>query len=76
MAVSWVNLELVQFLLSKGANHSLENENGRTALQEIKNRFEMAESQPSATEEMKQFIARAPRMIDFLETLHRIKTPK
>lgn len=76
MAVSWVNLELVQFLLSKGANHSLENENGRTALQEIKYRFEIAKSQPSATEEMKQFMARAPRMIDFLETLHRIKTPK
>ena len=76
MAVSWVNLELAQFLLTKGANHSLENENGRTALQEIKNRFETAKSQPSATEEMKHFLARAPRIIDFLETLHRIKTPR
>ncbi len=76
MAVSWVNLELVQFLLTKGANHSLENENGRTALEEIKYRFEIEKSQPSATEEMKQFMARAPRLIDFLETLHRIKSPK
>ncbi len=69
MAASWVHMELVQFLLSRGANPFIENTNGRTPLQEVRKDFEWLQTQETKTEDMKRFGYRAPRMIAFLENL-------
>ncbi len=71
MAVSWVHMELVQFLLSRGADPLLTNNEGLTPLQGIQKDFNWAQDQEIQSEELKRFIFRAPRMIAFLEKLNR-----
>lgn len=69
MAVSWVHMELVQFLLSRGADPFIKNSAGRTPLQEIQKDYEWSQQQEAKTDDMKRFGFRAPRMIAFLENL-------
>jgi hypothetical protein len=67
VAVSWVHMELVQFLLSQGANPFTEDAKGRTPLQWMFESYERIRGQEIKTEDMKRFVFRAPRMIAFLE---------
>ncbi len=69
MAVIWVHMELVQFLLSCGANPLLRNAEGETPLQAIRKQQEWLQNQEKRSDEMKRFGFRAPRMIAFLEKL-------
>ncbi len=69
MAVTWVHMELVQFLLSRGADPLLVDAEGTTPLQAIRQRHAWLQSQTSKTDEMKQLGFRTPRMIAFLERL-------
>jgi len=69
MAVIWVHMELVQFLLARGANPLLKNAEGKTPLQVIRQQHAWLQGQEKKTDEMKRFGFRAPRMIAFLEKL-------
>ena len=67
MAVVWMHMELVQFLLERGANPHLPNKEGLTALQAVTQRHDWLRRQKDQDEELKRFGFRAPRMIAFLE---------
>jgi ankyrin repeat protein len=69
LAVSWLHMELVQFLISRGADPFIENDDGKTPLQVIRKHAERLETQTGWTEDEKRFHLRAPRMIAFLESL-------
>jgi ankyrin repeat protein len=69
MAASWVHMELVQFLLLHGADPKIKNNEGRTALQQVRKDYEWLQTQKTKTEDMKRFGFRAPRMIAYLEKL-------
>jgi len=70
MAVDWVHMELVQFLLAHGADPSIPNLKGRTPLDQIRKDFEWVKNQENKTGDMKRFELRAPLMIAFLEKLN------
>jgi len=70
MAISWVHMELVQFLLSCGANPQIKNAKGITAIDSLKADLSWCEAQPKPTENMKRILFRAPRMIAYLEKIH------
>jgi len=71
MAVAWVHMELVQFLLEHGADPSVPNATGKTPLQSIQKDYEWLMAQEKRSEDMKRFGFRAPRMIAFLERLNK-----
>ena len=74
MAVVWVHMELVQFLLAHGANPLLADAQGKTPLQAVRESQEWLKGEQKITEDMKRLGYRAPRMIDFLEKLTGNKT--
>ena len=69
LAVSWMHMELVQFLVSRGADPFIENVDGETPLQFIRQHAGRLEVHSHGTEDEKRFILRAPRMIAYLESL-------
>ena len=71
IATSWAAMEMAQFLLSQGADPSIVNTQGNSALDEIRKGYAWAQSQDTRTEEVKLFALRAPRMIEFLEKLQK-----
>lgn len=69
MAVAWVHMELVQFLLARGADPSLADAQGATPLEALRQGLARLQSQEKRDDDMKRFAQRAPRMIAFLEKL-------
>jgi ankyrin repeat protein len=70
MAVAWLHLELVQFLVSRGADAFTRNDAGLTPLEAIRKSQAWCQAQETKTDDMKRLIQRAPRMIAYLEKIH------
>jgi uncharacterized protein len=71
MAVTWVQMELVQLLLDHGADPSIPNSHGTTPLEAIQKSYEWLQTKETKTEDMKRLEFRAPRMIAFLEKINK-----
>ena len=69
MAVAWVHLDLVQALLSRGADPGLRDERGETALDTARRNFQWCTDQKALEPNAQKFFQRVPRMIAFLERI-------
>lgn len=67
MAASWVHLDLVQFLLDRGADPTLADVHGLTPLESLRRNDERFAGQPNLHPHQTRFLALAPPVIALLE---------
>lgn len=69
MAASWFHLDLVQFLIDKGANHQLKDIQGRSIVEMLKEDLVRIESLDTRNDDEERYLDSMPRMINFFEAL-------
>ncbi len=69
MAVSWVHIELVQYLISRGASPDIANKRGLTPQQALEQDFQIHHASRNPKPEVALLIERAPRMLAYLKSI-------